>query len=589
MSSSFQQCPYILVPMETIMPGRDSLNPFTTPDQMTLRDVLEKIEADANLPVQRRRNICSSMRTLAKHANRDPVGIPAHAVYLRDLFKRLHPEQCGLTAKRIGNIKSDLLFALRRVGCIHQGHSYMAPFTPEWQELWDRAACANPLGRYLSRLMHFCGAIGVAPDEVDDTVSDRFLKALEEESFVRDPRKTHRDSCKLWNKAVGLVPGWPPHELSPPRYRKTYTYPWDTFPKDFRDEVEALFARWAVTNILDDQGPMKPLKPKTLSSRRYRLRQIASALVHQGTHIEDITYLAQLVEIDTAKSALTFFLDRNGGKTSSQIHGLAVIIKVIAKHWVGVDEGHLASLGDICRRLDPGNTGLTAKNRERLRQFDDSRNVGLLLDFPRRQVEAVRHRDRGLRGDAVAVQIALAVELLLMAPIRAENLVNLSIDRHIQRSRTGRDGIVHLVIPGAEVKNGEPLEFPLPKSTVALMDIYMKDYQHRLVDRPSPLLFPGRKGKPKTRELFGDQVSKHVFKATGLRVNLHLFRHIAAKLYLDRNPGGYEVCRRVLGHRSMETTTRFYAGMETAAASRHFDEEILKLRSELRGPGQPAP
>ena len=100
--------------METIMPGRDSLNPFTTPDQMTLRDVLEKIEADANLPVQRRRNICSSMRTLAKHANRDPVGIPAHAVYLRDLFKRLHPEQCGLTAKRIGNIKSDLLFALPR-------------------------------------------------------------------------------------------------------------------------------------------------------------------------------------------------------------------------------------------------------------------------------------------------------------------------------------------------------------------------------------------------------------------------------------------------------------------------------------------
>ena len=54
------------------MPGRDSLNPFTTPDQMTLRDVLEKIEADANLPVQRRRNLCSAIRTFAKVVGQDP-------------------------------------------------------------------------------------------------------------------------------------------------------------------------------------------------------------------------------------------------------------------------------------------------------------------------------------------------------------------------------------------------------------------------------------------------------------------------------------------------------------------------------------
>ena len=67
-------------------------------------------------------------------------------------------------------------------------------------------------------------------------------------------------------------------------------------------------------------------------------------------------------------------------------------------------------------------------------------------------------------------------------------------------------------------------------------------YHPRLTDGPCPWLFPGKGNKAKSRELFGDQVSKHVFKATGLHVNLHLFRHIAAKLYLDHNPGGYEVC-----------------------------------------------
>jgi integrase len=65
-----------------------------------------------------------------------------------------------------------------------------------------------------------------------------------------------------------------------------------------------------------------------------------------------------------------------------------------------------------------------------------------------------------------------------------------------------------------------------------------------------------------------------------LRVHPHLFRHIAAKLFLDGNPGSYEIIRRVLGHRSIDTTTGFYTGLETAAAVRHFDKTILNLRRE---------
>jgi hypothetical protein len=34
----------------------------------------------------------------------------------------------------------------------------------------------------------------------------------------------------------------------------------------------------------------------------------------------------------------------------------------------------------------------------------------------------------------------------------------------------------------------------------------------------------------------------------------------------------------VLGHRSIDTTTSYYTGLETAAAVRHFDNTILKLR-----------
>ena len=79
---------------------------------------------------------------------------------------------------------------------------------------------------------------------------------------------------------------------------------------------------------------------------------------------------------------------------------------------------------------------------------------------------------------------------------------------------------------------------------------------------------------------FAEQISDTIHRYTGMHINPHLFRHIAAKLYLDGNPGGYEVVRRVLGQRSINTTLRFYTGLETASAVRHFDATILRLRKE---------
>ena len=563
------------------MPDGALFNAFTTDAQPTLQDVFDRIGADEGLPPQRRRNLHSAIRAVGKLMARDLASLPAHPRFYRDLFKGLHPERCGLSWSRIRNIKSDLRFALRQTCCIEQGYTYMAAVSEEWQVLRDRAEAVGFLSRYLSRLMRFCSANGIAPADIDDAVSERFRSALVEESFIKDPVKTHQNICRLWNQAVVAVPGWPRQLLTAPRCKQTYTFPLESFPDTFKNDAEALFDRWAGKDILDAAGPMKPMAPRTIKSRRYQLRQIVSALVHQGWTRKEIISLAIVVEIDAAKEALRFFLDRSGGKTTSQIHGLAVLIKTIAKHWVKVDVDHLNALKALCKRVEPDQTGLTARNRDRLRQFDDNRNVALLLNYPFRQSEEVRTRDKGRRGDAVTVQIALAVEILLMAPIRAANLVNIEIDRHIQRSRTGRKGKVHLVIPGEEVKNGEPLEFELPAETVDLLDLYIREYHLRLTDAPSPWLFPAKNGGPKSRELFGDQISKRVFKATGLHVNLHLFRHIAAKLYLDRNPGGYEVVRRLLGHRSMETTMRFYAGLETAAAGRHFDQTILKLRRSL--------
>ena len=128
------------------------------------------------------------------------------------------------------------------------------------------------------------------------------------------------------------------------------------------------------------------------------------------------------------------------------------------------------------------------------------------------------------------------------------------------------------------MKNGEPLEYPLPPGSVALIERYLAQFRPALAPAGSTALFPGGSQGCKHGNTLREQIADAVFAHTGMRVNPHLFRHIAAKLFLDANPGSYEVMRRVLGHRSIETTTAFYTGLETAAAVRHFDATILKLR-----------
>jgi integrase len=113
---------------------------------------------------------------------------------------------------------------------------------------------------------------------------------------------------------------------------------------------------------------------------------------------------------------------------------------------------------------------------------------------------------------------------------------------------------------------------------VALIERYLAGHRPVLAAAGNRALFPGRGLGSKGRAALGKQISGAVFRETGLKVHPHLFRHIAGKLYLGANPGAIEVVRRVLGHRSVETTLGYYTGAETAAAVRHFDATLLKLR-----------
>ena len=235
----------------------------------------------------------------------------------------------------------------------------------------------------------------------------------------------------------------------------------------------------------------------------------------------------------------------------------------------------------VCKRLDVGRGGLTAKNTSLLRQFDDKDNVAALIHLSERLLAEAQKNAKPTLRDALPVQTALCIELLLMMPMRISNLARLDLDRHIiLPKRSG--GPVHISIASGEVKNDVGIEAELPAPTVRLLLIYLKTYRSLLLRAPSSWLFPGEAASHKSLTGLAVQIKETIARKTGLRVNAHLFRHIAAKLYLTQNPGAYGVIRLVHGHKSVETTTRHYCGTETAAAMRHFDENVLQLRKIYR-------
>ena len=65
-------------------------------------------------------------------------------------------------------------------------------------------------------------------------------------------------------------------------------------------------------------------------------------------------------------------------------------------------------------------------------------------------------------------------------------------------------------------------------------------------------------------------------------------RHFAAYTFLKRHPGEYEITRRILGHKSIETTFQFYCGLEAEFAAEKFDQTVLQERRRSKLTPRPA-
>jgi integrase len=351
-----------------------------------------------------------------------------------------------------------------------------------------------------------------------------------------------------------------------------------TFPASFRSDLaryEAIMSGWDLTAA---NAPDKPLRPDTLEGHLKRLRLFASIHVHSGVPVDQITGIETLFAMPNSEEALQWYRDKLGS-VKPCLFDLAAMLSTMGRKYLQLDDTRLKELETLKKRLRCREWGMTGKVRKRLAQLRDPENQRLFLTFHDLLLKEARRYPSHSEAAAVLVQTALIHALLLVAPMRFRNLVMLCLDQHFAFARPGREGQVTIQIPDEQVKNGVALEYVLPDEVAGLLKLYLEQYRpFFLKDGPSPYLFPGKVDGHKHQVTLQGQLCRRLHEYTGIQFHPHAYRHASALFYLQRHPTDYETVRRLLGHRSLDTTIRFYMEFEQFLASTRYNAVIDEMR-----------
>ena len=543
----------------------------------TLADALSSLDGTTTIAVGQCKAWGAAIATLARLLDRSPSALPASLPALRPLMATLTPATTGRSAKTLANTKSLVKSALIHLGLHRRVRADGAPLAPEWELLY-RQLPDKRFRNGLSRFIHYANRRQVEPSQVDQALLDRFVADLEASGEVAQVTRRHRDTAVLWNRAVRRLPGWPQILLAEPSVNRANKHlPWAAFSPEFRRDVERYLQWLGGADFLAEDAPPKGCRPSTLKTRREQLRIAASSLVASGVAVDEITGLRCLVDPAKSRALLTHMVVANAGVKSTYIRGVATSLVALAR-WCKVDAKVLDAIKRLRSRLGAVPSGLTEKNRALLRGFEDERKLHALLSLPAKLAAQARRSRLSPGRRAQRMQIALFLELLLNIPLRLQNLSQLELGKQLLRPG-GPAKPMRLVFNADEVKNDQAMTFDIPVVVQSLLDEYWQHFRPLLEPGNSEFLFITLGGARKSADALRDGVTKAVKRHTGIHMTPHQFRHLAAKLILDSNPGAYLLVQHFLGHKSIKTTVAFYAESQSLNAGRAYDRVLADLRA----------
>lgn len=500
---------------------------FLQPGTPMFSDVMTLVANDTKITAIRRRDILSGLRRVAKALGRPPETVPANTGWLQKQLAKFQPASIGLAAKTWSNALSDARAGLVCSGIVSPKINKRADLSPAWKALWQIVLDSGDptIPKALPRFMYFLNHFGIEPFAVEFEHAQAFHDALILNEMSRDPEHAFRTAVNSWNLAVTRFPEWPRQKFKLPSRAKVIKRSADTFPETFVADLEHYLTTLRRPDFFDPEALDAPLRAATIEQYRSMLMRFASILLLTNIPAEDIGALSALVNPVNAEAGLRWMMAQKNNNKTVGTAATINLLRNVARRYVKVSETDQQRLDQLNHRLAvKQQSGMTQKNRERLRPLEDPATLQRLLTLPERLFE------RGINsGDsqksALEQEDAIAIAILLYCPIRRKNLFSIHLDENIHRMGDGR---VFLVFEVDEVKNSRRIEFELPGHVVGMIDRFLKTRSPRLCPSGTPWLFSRRDGtEPANANYFCTKVKKRIAKEIGLTINMHLFRHIA--------------------------------------------------------------
>ncbi len=180
---------------------------------------------------------------------------------------------------------------------------------------------------------------------------------------------------------------------------------------------------------------------------------------------------------------------------------------------------------------------------------------------------------------AVRFRDGLIVAVLASRPVRRRNLAMMRLGVHLVRHPTGYG----VTFEDGETKTHETLAFDLPDELVGSMDRYLTFHRPVLL---GPLIsgavWISREHTDLQIGSFLQRVKKLTRAAIGTAIPIHAFRSALATTMAIESPETMLAGSRLLGHRDLRTTARYYNMAGSLDASRRWQAPLLAIRHKGR-------
>jgi len=544
-------------PIASEVRNRATKDPYSPPTTTNLATLLSDI---GNNPPSHFQMLRSTAGRLEAFLGRPADQISIDAVYVnRDHF-RPFLERSKYNENSIRSYVNFLRMILNAAG--ERGWKPFASISEDWQVVLQRASQAQCYG-----IAKFLSQAKAKPADITAADTDSWLaiKIQQGTKYVTAKGRVN----KLWRILVrlGYVANAPQVYVN----REKYGVPLAEFPSALRTEVTELL-RWKCS----EYEPDRPKRAKIRRVSAERLQQSLSTLYGYTVNIRKtagIASLRELLQRPIVGDYVSWSLNERKKQGASFITQIGAIQAAVSAHPAYKDE-NWAWLKGV-------QEGIPSDSFEevKLRKAQKYLEYAVLEKIPGK-IHAVRAQHAGVARAALVLE-ELLIKWLLILPWRQRNIRECRIggaNPNVFKSKIPPFSFIdkprwaieeearnpdaefwQFRFSKEETKTRIAVHALLPRPLIGILEEYRSESRPTLLNgRNCDTLFVSSVGSVMDQEYVSNLVSDLTLRYGGRRVTPHLFRDIVAFAWLKTHPKDYLTLSKMLWHKNISTTIKYY-------------------------------